>query len=171
MEVITQKIKWNRQYVFPFLKDEVFHVTTQKAYQSILKKGAVLNNKDGQFKINTSSEKSFGRLSGYVCFFDLRNKNNDDIDHIIERYNFIAPRWLRELNCKYDTWNLAYMILNHQYYSQLILYNKLIDFYNYSGEYPQAIPNTECWINDFVPIDWFEKTYLIQIISNPTIRE
>ena len=72
MEVVKIELKENRQEVLSFLKGEVFHLTTRNAYQSIFKGGLLLNNKDGQFKINSSSKKSFGRLCGYVCFFDLR---------------------------------------------------------------------------------------------------
>lgn len=62
-----------------YLQDRVFHVTRHSSFTAIRRTRKILHNRAGQFKINTSSHNSFGRLMGYVCLMDLR----DHYGHII----------------------------------------------------------------------------------------
>lgn len=156
-------MKENREELLSFLKGKVFHLTTKAAYKGILKSGMVCNNKDGQFNINCSSKNSFGRLSGYVCLFDLRGKSDDAIDDILYKYNFLGPSWFKEDYDNYYEWNLAYMIFTPEHYEQLIPYEKAIENHSYSGEGLVVIPHAEAWVIDHVPIEWFYKIYLVHI--------
>src|SRR3989304_4690572 len=94
MEIIKIEYLDNSPHeMLSLLKGTVFHLTTQESYKDILKCGMICNNKDGRFNLNTGSENSFGRLNGCVCFFDLRDKDNDAINDILEMYYFLRPTW------------------------------------------------------------------------------
>jgi len=171
MEVVNIEVKGNRQDLLSFLKGKVFHLTTRDAFQGILKGGVLLNNKDGKFKINPSSANSFGRLFGYVCFFDLRNKSDAEIEDILYKYNFITPRWFQQCHVDYSEWNLAYMILSPEHYTQLFPYEKATEHYAHSGKWLQVIPYAEAWIPDRIPIEWFSKVYIVHNeVHSPALR-
>ncbi|HHT9106196.1 MAG TPA: hypothetical protein ACFYD7_10020 [Candidatus Wujingus californicus] len=150
------------------LKGAVFHLTTQASYKSILKDGMIYNNKDGRFDIKKSlSQNSFGRLAGYVCLFDLRDKDDDAIEDILnKKYPFLGPPWFRQPKqpCDdYDEWNLAYLILSPKYYEKLIPYEKSIKYFNVSDVWQQVIPHAETWISDHIPLEWISIVYLVRI--------
>lgn len=164
MEIIKiEYIDDNREEMLSFLKGKVFHLTSKDAYKSILRSSRVCNNREGQFNINTSSKNSFGRLSGYICLFDLRDKNDDTINDILYKYYFLGPTWFKQYSENYSEWNLAYMILSPEHYEQLIPYEKVVDHYSFSGDLLQVIPHAEAWISDHIPIEWFYKIYLVRI--------
>ncbi len=146
------------------LRGRVFHLTTQAAYDAILKSGAILHNKDEKFRLNTSSENSFGRLMGYVCLFDIRNDSSEHIDHVLSCYYFLRPQWFGELQEDGTVWKLAYLILDSNHHDRLIPYAKVHDHHRTTGKFLQAIPNGEVWIEDRIPVDWIEEVLLVTII-------
>jgi len=148
-----------------YLKGQVFHVTTQVAYDAILKSGKIWNNRDKKFKLNTSSQESFGRHMGYVCLFDLRNMCPDVIEPVSRygSYNFLRPLWFKQLRNDCNNWNLAYLILNPLYYDQLIPYEKIHEYPQERGMCRMAIPKIEAWIKDCVPLTLIVKIILVTI--------
>jgi hypothetical protein len=162
-EIKIEFTKKNREDMLSLLKEKVFHLTKKDAYERILTSGIVCNNKDGCFKLNTSSGNSLGRLSGYVCLFDIRGKSDSEIDDILGKYYFLRPNWFKEVDGNYFEWNLAYMILSPEYYEQLIPYEKMRELPDYSSGKFIAIPGAEVGIKDRVPVEWFCKTYLVRI--------
>lgn len=167
MEIINKEyLDGNRDEMLSLLKGTVFHLTTQASYNSILKDGMIYNNKDGCFKINTSSQNSFGRLAGYVCLFDLRNKDDDSIEDILNKYPFLGPPWFRQPKqpCDdYDEWNLAYLILDPKHYEKLIPYEKALEHFKVSDVWQQVIPHAETWISDHIPLEWISIVYPVLI--------
>lgn len=153
----------NQHELLLLLKGTVFHVTTQNSYESIVKCGMICNNKDSKFNLNTASQNSFGRLTGYVCLFDLRNKADDTIDDILEKYNFLRPSWFERYYENYSEWNLAYFILSPTYHDKLIPYEKALEDYSTSGIWPHAVPHAETWVSDHIPLKWISKVYLVVI--------
>jgi hypothetical protein len=81
----------DRKVLLDCLENQVFHVTTRAAFDGIQQTGEIKNNKSGTLPINTSSTASYGRLQGYVCLFDLRNKSEEVIRHTLECYYFLGP--------------------------------------------------------------------------------
>lgn len=153
----------NQHELLLLLKGTVFHVTTQNSYKSIVKCGMICNNKDGRFSLNTSSQNSFGRLAGYVCLFDLRNKDEDEIDDILGRYYFLGPSWFKMCYENYFEWNLAYFILSPAHYDKLIPYKKAVEDNRISGVWPHAVPHAETWVSSHIPLEWISKVYLVVI--------
>ena len=164
MDVV--KLQYNRRdckELLSHLMGHVFHLTTTDSYDQIIKSGRIANNKNGQFGINTGSERSYGRLNGRVCFFDLRAKTEDIVEDIRVTYDFLGPTWFMTYYEGYIEWNLAYFILHPNYYSQLIPYEKAVEDFNSSGKWLQAVPHQEAWIEHEVPLNWISKTLRVQI--------
>lgn len=137
------------------LKGKVFHLTSQNAFNLIQKSGAIEHNKNERFNLNTGSLKSFGRIKGWVCLFDLRYSTPELITDILDRYDFCNPPGnLRnpEDNKSCSKRALAYLILDSQYYERLIPYEKYNEHVRETGQYPMAIPKVETWIDEKVPI-------------------
>jgi hypothetical protein len=145
------------------LKGRVFHLTTQSIYDAILKLGEIVHNKDERFELNTSPQNSFGRLMGYVCFFDLRNDSPELLSRTLECYYFLGPSWFGNLSEAWTEWDLAYLILDPAYYDRLLPNNKVHEHYKETGKFLHAIPGAEVWIEDRVPITWIESVLLANI--------
>ncbi len=80
--------------LLPRLIGPVFHVTSWKGYEGILKSGAILSNQDGRFGFTfPQSENSFGRQRGYVCLFDLRSVPGEDLKLALRKFYFLNPHW------------------------------------------------------------------------------
>ncbi len=142
------------------LHGTVFHLTSQHALKLIQESVAIEHNKNERFKLNTNSLKSFGRLMGWVCLFDLRNATPELITDTLDRYNFFFPPG----DLGRETSNgLAYLILDSTYYDRLIPYETFNEHVRNTGEYPMAVPKIETWIPDKVPLTWIEKVILASI--------
>lgn len=83
MDLIIEKIEYEnfeeveKDFIPKVLNGNVFHVTNEIGFNGIIKDNYIKNNQDKKFKyIYGQSEGSFGRVRGYVCLFDLRNKVN-----------------------------------------------------------------------------------------------
>lgn len=155
------------------LKGTVFHLTSQPAFQLIKNSGEIQRNKDGCFKLNTASEKSFGRLKGWVCFFDFRNATLETIKDTCNRYNFLLPPgdFRKKPRENWAEYSLAYLILDSRYYDFLLPYEKFNEHVRNTGEYSMAIPKVETWIDNRVPITWIEKVILADIGEAVTAHE
>jgi hypothetical protein len=157
MKIISVPCKnGNTDALLAHLNGHVFHLTTQTAYEAILQSGEILHNKDQRFTLNTSSENSFGRLMGCVCFFDLRNESQEFVDKVHGCYPFLSPPWFGTPNKKYTTFKLTYLILNPTYYDRLIPYSTVHDHCRNTGKFLRAIPHGEVWIKERVPMGWIE---------------
>jgi hypothetical protein len=141
----------------------VFHLTTLNSFGEIQRTGEISNNQAGAFTINTGSQNSFGRLNRYVCLFDLRHDDPNIIQNTLDCYYFLGPSWFSKLGRKYTSWDLAYLILDQQYYDQLIPNSRVNDNYRETGEYLQAIPKSEVWIKTKVPLSWIEKILVVRV--------
>lgn len=108
------------------LEGKVFHLTSRHAWNLIQASGAVEHNKNKLFKINTGSQKSFGRLMGWVCLFDLRNASSELITDSLDRYDFLLPPGDlgRISHADRKECELAYLILDSTFHNHLIPYEK-----------------------------------------------
>ncbi|GEM_PF-1269261 len=145
------------------LLGRVFHLTTRTAYREIQLAGYISDNQSGCFPINTGSTNSYGRLHGYVCLFDLRNDNPEIIQSTLDCYDFLSPWWFSKWGRKYITWDLAYLLLDPQYYNRLIPNSRAYDHYRETGQHVQAIPKSEVWIENRIPLSCIESTLLVKI--------
>jgi hypothetical protein len=156
------------------LKGTVFHITSQHAFNLIQTSEAIEHNKEGRFKLNTASEESFGRLNGWVCFFDLRNASSELITDILDdRYDFLRPPGDFSKNSPENRreWELAYLVLDSTFHKHLIPYETFDEHVKNTGHYLQRIPYVETWIEDRVPITWIEKVILASIGGPMTANE
>jgi hypothetical protein len=145
------------------LLGRVFHLTTRTAYEEIQLAGYISHNQSGCFQIYTGSTNSYGRLHGCVCLFDLRNDASEIIEDTLNCYDFLGPSWFFKYGRKYITCDLAYLFLDPQYYDRLIPSSRVHDHYRETGQYLQAIPKSEVWIEDRIPLSWIESTLLVRI--------
>ena len=159
----------NTEFLLNRLKGQVFHLTTQEAYSSVLEAGEISNNKSEQFSLNTSSQCSYGRLHGYVCLFDLRDDSPDIIQKTLDCYNFIGPSWFEKVNDENSTWDIVYLLLNAKYYDRIIPNTAAHDYYSKTGKPPHLIPKTEVWIEDHLPLDWIDTALIVTIKHTPDL--
>ena len=163
-KIITLKFTHNKHSeLLQHLKGHVFHLTLQTSYELILCSKKICHNRDGRFGINTSSKCSYGRLKGYICFFDLRDQDDHFIREVLDKYYFLAPSWFAVWEQDSKVWDLAYLILDPSYYDQLIPYEKAREELKTTGENFQVIPNAEVWIPDEVPMEWIAKVIMVEI--------
>jgi hypothetical protein len=153
----------NRGDVLDRLRGQVFHLTTLEAYRDIKLAGEISNNQAEAFRINTGSNSSYGRLHGYVCLFDLRHNDPDIIQRTLDCYYFLGPSWFSKHSRKYISWDLAYLILDPKYYDQIIPNSRVHDHCRKTGEYLQAIPTSEVWVETKVPLSWIEKAMIVRV--------
>jgi hypothetical protein len=151
------------------LTGKVFHLTTFSAFTAIRKSRMILHNKECRFKLNTTSDISFGRLMGYVCFFDLRNHSAEVSEHIIHNYNFLGPTWFENARKGWLVSRLAYLILNPIHYENLIHSSAQNDYYKTTGKYLHFIPHGEIWIDDHVSLDWID-TVILADMRRPLVK-
>jgi hypothetical protein len=148
------------------LRENVFHVTTIKAYESILKDGFIFANQEGQYLINVGSQKSVGRYKGWVCLFDLRGKNDKEIDAALNCYYFLGPHWFEEYSPDYTELKLAYLIISSSHYIHLIPNKVARTCWTDGSGYTQYIPKVECWFPGNLPVDYIEKVLRVRIYAS-----
>jgi len=148
------------------LRGKVFHLTTKKAFEKIKTDGFIFNNKNGRFGLNTSSENSFGREQGWICFFDLRNKSDQDIEETLIRYNFLGPSWFCEYGVEFSEMNMAYLILNSSSYDKLIRNESPKSSWIENKKGMMYIPETECWYPGDLPLSFIKETIVVRIFQD-----
>lgn len=160
---IEKLITDDRSLILERLKGQVFHLTTINAYDEIKISGEISNNQTGTFPINTGSQHSYGRLHGCVCLFDLRHNDPEIIEKTLNCYYFLGPTWFSKHGRKYNSWDLAYLMLDQRHYDKIIPNSRVHDHYHDTGDYLQAIPTSEVWINTKVPLTWINKILFARI--------
>lgn len=128
-----------------YLRENIFHVTTMKAYESIQRDRFIFGNQEGKYPIYTGSQKSFGRYQGWICLFDLRGRNDKEIEEALECYYFLGPRWFMEYSLDYTELKLVYLLLSPQCYEHLKPNEIARTSWNDGSGYTQYIPKVECW--------------------------
>lgn len=161
--VIEKKTIDDRRVLLDCLNNHVFHVTTRDAFKGIQEVGEISNNRLATLPINTSSQNSYGRLNGYVCLFDLRNRTEEVVQHTLDCYYFLGPTWFMKHGRKFLYWNLVYLFLKEEYHNRLIPNSKAFEHSRKTAEYLQAIPDTEVWIDEQIPLAWVEKALVVKI--------
>ena len=163
----TMKIeRWQidkREFLLDRLVGRIFHLTARAAYVEIRRARIIRNNRLGCFPINPGSQNSYATVNGCVSLFDLRNDNYEIIQNTLNCYYFIGPEWFAKHGRKYITWDLAYLFLDEQYYNQLIPNSRVHDYYRETGQYLQAIPKSEVWIKNEIPLSWIAIVLLVKI--------
>ena len=149
------------------LEGQVFHLTRRTSFVGIEKESFIKHNKDEIFKYNTSSKDSYGCKNGYVCLFDLRSVDINDMGYTLENYYFYRPQWFVEyiendvdVKKEYNESNLAYLIVNP------LFYDKLIPNENVNCSDGFMIPDVECWFPGDMPIKYIKKVIFVQIRRN-----
>jgi len=161
--IIDKSTIEDRKLLLDSLRNHVFHVTTRDAFKGIQQTGEISNNRAGVFPINTSSQGSYGRLHGYVCLFDLRNKSEETIQHTLDCYYFLGPTWFMKHGKRFLYWNLVYLFLKQEYHDLLIPNSKAFEHFRKTEEFLHTIPDTEAWIQERIPISWIEKALVVKI--------
>lgn len=150
--------------LMPHLRDQVFHVTTEKAFKNIIKDSYIHHNQSGQFPLNTSSDKSFGRNNGWVCLFDFRMKSESEIEKTKSCYYFLGPTWFWEYFKKHSKLNIVYLILNSTCHDRIIPNSAA------RGNCGQYVPITECWFPGNVPVEYIEKVVMLKVYESAPVH-
>lgn len=153
------------------LEDQVFHLTTATAFTEIKKTGGVLHNKEGRYGLNTSSERSFGRLMGYVCLFDLRDHSKETLKRILDDYYFLGPSWFEMARGAFKVAELRYLILHKNYYDRIIPNHAALDHLRTTGKYLHFVPNGEVWIEEQLPLEWIDTVISVTIRRPVSLME
>jgi len=78
--------------LLPLLRENVFHVTTARAYWQIRRDGVIRSNQDGRFRFTyPQSGRSYGRQHGLVSLFDLRDKTDEAVRSTLDKFYFLRP--------------------------------------------------------------------------------
>lgn len=150
------------QDLLKYLQGRVFHVTRHSSFTAIRRTRKVLHNRDGHFKINTSSHNSFGRLMGYVCLMDLRDHTPEVIQRIHDDYPFTGPHWF-EITRKGSTIShLAYLFLDKAYYGHIIPNRRVHEHAGREGKYRHFVPYGEVWLDNHIPLEWIDSVLLVK---------
>lgn len=162
METISLKLidEDLHESLLPHLKGNIFHLTTQDAYRYILEDGRIKHNRDNEFRLNTSSDNSYGRKRGYVCLFNLKGKDKKIIDDTLSRYYFLEPTWFKKYHEDRTESKLIYLILNVKYH------HIIIDSEEAKESLDQRVPSTECWIDNHLPIEYIERVVTVEILRS-----
>jgi len=159
LEYINGEYREYKEDLLKRLLDHVFHLTTKQAFEQIKFDGFVFHNQGKRFNLNTSSENSSGRKRACVCLFDLRNKNNEDIEFTLERYNFYGPEWF----CGDD---LAYLILDSSCYDKIVSNEEVKKICIATNESEHYIPKTECWYPGNLPLACIREAFIVKIFQD-----
>jgi hypothetical protein len=162
METISLKLIDKDLHIslLPRLEGTVFHLTTQGAYRQIEEDGKIKHNKNKKFPLNTGSENSYGINHGYICLFNLKEKDKETINDTLLVYFFLEPFWFRKYYNNRTESKLVYLILDSKFH------HLIIDSEKAKGSPYQHVPKTECWIDNHIPLDYIEKAFIVDIINS-----
>lgn len=163
----TQSIDFiDRDYsdqLLGLLRENIFHLTTAKAYKRILKDGFIFGNQYEKYPMNPGSLESFGRDRGWVCLFDLRGKSDKEIDDSLMKYYFLGPCWFKEIFQSYTESRLVYLIMLKACFDQLVPNQEGIESWTNGSGFTQFIPNVECWFPGKLPIELISEALCVRI--------
>jgi len=146
-----------KKKVLPLLKETVFHVTSVNAYKGIVSDRAIIPNTDKKFSYTfPQSENSYGVKRGYICLFDLRNKNDDIIKKALMKFYFLNPYPNRNRS--------VFLILSPKLYFNLIDYTEAKKGTGYREMW---IPHVECWYPGSIQLKDIDEVIRVTVLSDP----
>ena len=144
--------------VLPHLQGTVFHLTTLRNYQSILKDALIRHNQNGNLTSPFPFEKHFGSNRGYVCLFDLRNTTPEQIQNaLVGSLHFLDPFD--------DDTDVVYLFVSPRLYGKLITNEKAPALLG-DRRKEMWIPEVECWHEGDIPIDLIERVLVVHIVCD-----
>ncbi len=137
--------------ILKYLTNQIFHVTSIESYKKIKESGFIKSNKNKKFEFTFPiSENSFGNKNGYICLFDFRNKNKEQIQRTSEDFLYRAVSKFK---------NPVFLIVNSKYNLELKYQGKYTNKKNgkefiYFEELigSMIVPFTECWYSGDMPL-------------------
>jgi len=148
-----------KEELLPLLFGKVFHVTTKDAYFSIMDEKIIRNNMEGKYEFAASQSKnSYGRKRGYVCLFDLRSATTEQIDHALDNFYFLNPRWQR---------SAYFFVVSSSVWSQLIETSVAKSEIGFKEMW---IPYVECWFPKDLLLDHIDEVIEVKISGIDAIR-
>jgi len=147
-----------RKKLLPILKGKVFHVTSYVRFKKIQEDGLIRSHIKKKHGRTFAYENSYGRLRGYVCLFDLRNKKKSEINHGLDCFYFLGHRLLSKKQ--------THLIIKEEYYS------KLIDTQHAKAEVKFSelfVPHIECWYPANLPLSNIQEVVVVNIKSRSEI--
>jgi hypothetical protein len=146
------------------LRGNIFHVTSQQAFEQIKREGMVLHNKDGN--LPNSYNNSFGSKHGWVCLFDFMDIDDGTVDITLRNFNLFSPQGCEVCapdNSEYER-NLVYLLIGRKFFCKLVPNHVGVEIWNKEGvPYTRIIERTECWYPDNLPIEYIDKALLVNI--------
>jgi len=128
--------------VMPQLLGSVFHVTTRKGLDGILRDGSISSNSDGAHGyVYPQSKNCIGRELDAVCLFDLRDQRQEEVEQWLLCYAIPTVPQLGN--------SVAFLFLSPSCYHKLILWPELDSKLKSSGNH---IPEIECWYPGNLPV-------------------
>lgn len=137
-----------RRCLLDRLLGTVFHLTSEDAFRAIVRDGGIGHNRDGRFPLNCGSPRSFGRLHGYVCLFDLRNPSPARISLARELCDFLYPDWLTGERAG----NPVYLVLRPEAWNRLVPNASAYYVCRASTRTLKYLPGAECWYPGNLPL-------------------
>jgi len=137
-----------RKRLLEHLVGNVFHLTATDAFSAIRRDGMVGQNRDGRFPLNCGSQKSFGRLHGYVCLFDLRDASPARISLARTLCDFLYPEWLTGDRDR----NPAYLVLRPEAWHRLVPNASAYYACRAGNRILKYLPGAECWYPGNLPL-------------------
>lgn len=148
-----------RVALLPRLRRSVFHVTSQANFKKICRSGAIMHNKNARFRLNVTSENSFGRRRGWICLFDMRYCDGSALEKTLSSYNFLQPRSFTRYHSDHTTTVIAYLILHPKFYKYLVP-NR---FARKVSPYGHYVRNTEVWYRGSICLSQIQRALLAKI--------
>jgi len=143
----------------------IFHVTSKENFEQIKKDKYIGHNRDKRYKLNTSSEGSFGRKKGWVCLFDLREESKETIEETMFGYNFLGPNWFyTQNNSDSEEANLVYLFFCLDEYQRLIPNVVGREELTKSRKGGLIIPKTECWFPGDLSLKHIRHALFVKVI-------
>ncbi|MDQ7797450.1 MAG: hypothetical protein RDU76_00720 [Candidatus Edwardsbacteria bacterium] len=165
MKIIKKEYiyKESRDDLLAQLRGKVFHVTTHHTFYSMQASGFIGHNKEERFPLNTTSENSLGRKRGWVCFFDLRNISDEDLEWTLRKYYFLEPDWFTRYTKEDTISELAYLILDDSALSKIISIEDVKKNEGQTQIYEHYVPEAEVWYPSDVPFSLVKEVLLVII--------
>lgn len=151
-------------YILSIVKGRVFHITSRLASSSIQNDMAIKPNKNGEYNINVGSEKSFGRLNNYICFFDFRLASEKEIEVAHKCYPFTRPPWFTVINQVVSSTEIDFYFLKANNYVDLIP-NVAAKVACELGKIANYIPKVEVWLPGLCPLSNISEIVQVNIVT------
>ena len=155
------------EYLMPFIKGKVFHVSRVSNWQSIRVIGKILPNKNGELKTSFgSSSNSYFKNKGCVSVFDYRNIHEEEPQEHMYKCSPTSPLTPEE--------GIVIFILKEKFYNKLVLWDgwkqddlRQMVVPHVEAGFPDAIELSQIGEALFVTMDETESTCVFRILSTP----